>query len=141
MVAERNNKELGKIATIFFFTNFPVEWREKELWNFFSKHGSVVDVYIARKLNKERRKFGFVRFIKVTDVSAFERRLRRLWIGNHKLFLSMEKFKRKSLKRGVLAAPKANDERYVGIRSGKGFRSYADALTRKGEPGNKEDRD
>lgn len=89
-------KEVKKLSTTFFFTNYPPHWKEKELWNFFSKFRKVVDVYVARKLNKEHKKFGFVRFFKVSDEEELESRLRNIWIGSHKLFVRVEKFKRRT---------------------------------------------
>lgn len=86
----------GRLVSTFFFTNFPKEWSEKDLWRFFSKQGVVVDVYVARKLNKDGKRFGFVRFIRVTNEKVFERDLNKIWIGNFKLFVSLEKFKRRS---------------------------------------------
>ncbi|KAI3707245.1 hypothetical protein L6452_25590 [Arctium lappa] len=69
----------------------------------FNRFRVVVDVYLARKLNKEGKKFGFVRFNRVQDIRKLERErerereLSKIWNGNYKLFASVEKFRRKKV--------------------------------------------
>lgn len=55
----------------------------------------VVDVYIAGKLNKFGKRFGFVRFIRVRNEKALEKELNSIWNGGYKLFVCIEKFRRK----------------------------------------------
>lgn len=54
----------GKVVT-FYVQNFPPAWNEAALWRMFSRYGTVVDVYIAKKLNRRNKNFGFVRFIRI----------------------------------------------------------------------------
>ncbi|CAI9276846.1 unnamed protein product [Lactuca saligna] len=60
----------------------------------FNRFGTVVDVYIAKKLNRLRRKFGFVRFIRVYDCAAFEKRLNEIFIGAQKLEANVARYQR-----------------------------------------------
>ncbi|GJS38532.1 RNA-directed DNA polymerase, eukaryota [Tanacetum coccineum] len=53
------------------------------------------DVYIARKLSKSGRRFGFVRFIKNPDQANLLEDLNKIWIGSHHLFASIARFDRK----------------------------------------------
>ncbi|KAK8544353.1 hypothetical protein V6N13_056135 [Hibiscus sabdariffa] len=47
----------------------------KVLWHSFARHGDVVDAYIARKLSRGRRRFGFVR---MNGQEEAERKIERL---------------------------------------------------------------
>ncbi|KAI3684626.1 hypothetical protein L6452_33850 [Arctium lappa] len=94
---KENKDNLKRLATTFFFTNFPKDWKEKELWRMFSNYGVAVDVYLARKLNKDRKRYGFVRYIRVQNVKELEKDLNKIWNGGYKLFVSVEKFKRKKV--------------------------------------------
>jgi len=49
--------QLKTAEATFFFTNFPNEFQEKDLWRVFKRWGRVIDVFISRKLGKKR--FGF----------------------------------------------------------------------------------
>nr|KAJ0221617.1 hypothetical protein LSAT_V11C200073030 [Lactuca sativa] len=39
----------------------------------FNRYGTILDVYVAKKLNRINKKFGYVRFLNVPDVISFER--------------------------------------------------------------------
>nr|KAJ0187389.1 hypothetical protein LSAT_V11C900461260 [Lactuca sativa] len=60
----------------------------------FSRFGTVVDVYIAKKLNRLQRNFGFVRFIRVQDCVSFEKRLNEIFIGAQKLEANVARYQR-----------------------------------------------
>ncbi|CAH1413153.1 unnamed protein product [Lactuca virosa] len=47
-----NLKLIEKVSSPFYVTNFPVHLGVKELWDACAKVGTVVDVYIAKKLSK-----------------------------------------------------------------------------------------
>lgn len=76
----------------FFFTNYPEGWKRYQLWEMFKRHGTVVNVYIARKRNSHGKQFEFVRFIKVGDISDFKKVLNTIWIGSHMLRVNVPKF-------------------------------------------------
>ncbi|CAI9264957.1 unnamed protein product [Lactuca saligna] len=84
------------MATSFFFQNFPEDWDEKALWQTFQRYGTIVDLYLARKRNIKNKRFGFVRFIRIENISEFERKLNGIWIGNYKLRVNLARFQRKS---------------------------------------------
>ncbi|GKB17044.1 RNA-directed DNA polymerase, eukaryota, reverse transcriptase zinc-binding domain protein [Tanacetum coccineum] len=54
-------KEVEKIATSFFVTNFPESLDAKNLWKEFQSFGRIVDAFIANKRSKTGKRFGFVR--------------------------------------------------------------------------------
>ncbi|CAI9300080.1 unnamed protein product [Lactuca saligna] len=84
----------GKAVT-FFFQKFPSNWTEAALWKTFRRYGAIVDVYVAKKLNRHKMRFGFVRFIRITDVHSFENRLNGIYIGAQKVDVNVAKFGRK----------------------------------------------
>jgi len=51
--------------TTFFFANFPNGYGEMDMIKIFRRWARVKEVFIARRLNKWGRRFGFVRFFEV----------------------------------------------------------------------------
>jgi len=43
----------NKTSVIFFFTNFPMEYEEKDMWKVFQRWVRVVDMFISIKLNNK----------------------------------------------------------------------------------------
>nr|KAJ0192747.1 hypothetical protein LSAT_V11C800414330 [Lactuca sativa] len=84
----------GKAVT-FYVQNFPPDWSEAALWRMFSRYGAVVDVYIAKKLNRFNKIFGFVRFLRIQDSKSFEKRLNEIIIGTQKIEVNVARFERK----------------------------------------------
>nr|KAJ0214368.1 hypothetical protein LSAT_V11C400167170 [Lactuca sativa] len=82
-------------ATTFYFQNFPTDWNEAALWRMFKRFGVVVDVYVAKKLNRLKKNFGFVRFIRIQDSLSFEKRLNGIYIGAQKIEVNVARFDRK----------------------------------------------
>ncbi|KAJ9547609.1 hypothetical protein OSB04_020152 [Centaurea solstitialis] len=85
-------------ARTFFFTNFSEEELERSLWQVFKKQGQLVDLYLARKRNGRGRRFGFVRFVKVSEWRNLEIKLNEIWLRNFKLRVNLARYGRKSLK-------------------------------------------
>ncbi|CAH1416222.1 unnamed protein product [Lactuca virosa] len=87
-----NQKDVERLSTSFFVTNFPRDMIEKDLWRLFDEYAKVVDVYIARKISKLGKKFAFVHFLKIADEKRLESKLVGIWVGNFHLFVSMARF-------------------------------------------------
>ncbi|KAK8689102.1 hypothetical protein V6N13_087829 [Hibiscus sabdariffa] len=68
-----------------------MQW--KGLWHAFARHGDVIDAYIARKLSRSGRKFGFVRFKSRDDTARAIDRLNGFTLYGFKLSVSEAKFK------------------------------------------------
>lgn len=60
----------------------------------FNRYGTVVDVYIAKKINRLKKFFGFVRFIRVQEIPSFEKRLSVIYIGAQKIDVNVARFDR-----------------------------------------------
>lgn len=82
-------------AITYYVQDFPPDWNEMALWKTFSMYGAVVDVYVARKLNRLKIRFGFVRFLRVRDIRAFKSRLNGILIGTKRIRVNVAKFDRK----------------------------------------------
>ncbi|KAL5182601.1 Calmodulin-binding transcription activator 5 [Glycine soja] len=80
--------------TSFYFTNFTDNVNEVRLWGKFKIWGDVREVFIAKRRNKEGRRFGFVRFKDVSDVKLLETHLDNIFIDDHKLFVNLPRFTR-----------------------------------------------
>jgi len=79
--------------TTFFFSNFPHGFGELDMHMVFQKWGRVKEVFIARRLNKCGRRFGFVRFFDVRNVVRLEKELDKIYIGNLKLYVNILKYR------------------------------------------------
>ncbi|CAL0321547.1 unnamed protein product [Lupinus luteus] len=88
-------KSLQSNCTTFFFTNFPDSHGTSNMWEVFSKWGSVGDVIIPYKKDKRGNRFGFVRFKQFDEDDKLLHALEQVWIGNYKLKITSPRFKRK----------------------------------------------
>eukprot|EP00256_Glycine_max_P068695 XP_025983290.1 uncharacterized protein LOC113000757 [Glycine max] len=118
--------------TSFYFTHFPDEANEALLWGYFKKWGDVREVYIAKRLNKEGRRYGFVRFKGVSDVKGLETRLDNIFINDCKLFVNLPRFERglqkvdSKNKSFIGRKPIDRPSKHGGVFTGLPPRTYAD---------------
>ncbi|CAI9276768.1 unnamed protein product [Lactuca saligna] len=54
--------------------------------------GKVVDVFTSNKISQLGKRFGFIRFVDVSDSELMIRNLREIWFGYYKLFASSPRF-------------------------------------------------
>jgi len=80
--------------TTFFFSNFPVNYGEYDMFKTFQRWARVKEVFISRRLNRWGRILGFVRFFEVRDVRRLEKELDQIYIGKMKLFVNIPKYRR-----------------------------------------------
>ncbi|XP_052623626.1 uncharacterized protein LOC128128921 [Lactuca sativa] len=116
-----------------------MDWDEAALWRTFSRYGAVVDVYIAKKLNRLKKRFGFARFLRVQDVAAFEKHLNGICIGAQKISVNIARFDRQEARNKPLTPPPPPPTRLVNshVAAQKRYKSFADAV-RGAEPGHTE---
>jgi RNA recognition motif-containing protein len=86
-------------TTSFFFTNIPPESTTVELWKRFGRFGRVGEVYIPNRLDKQGRRFGFVKFRDVRDATELLRAISDIWVGSFKLRVNKARFRRDEEKR------------------------------------------
>ncbi|GKA07852.1 nucleotide-binding alpha-beta plait domain-containing protein [Tanacetum coccineum] len=85
--------EILKISTFVFVTNFPEQFKAKDLWNTCKQYGYVVDAFIPNRRAKDGKRFGFVRFIKVLDVDSLVSNLCTVWVGLYKIHANVARYK------------------------------------------------
>ncbi|GKE28514.1 RNA-directed DNA polymerase, eukaryota [Tanacetum coccineum] len=73
-------------------TNFPDSVDSRGIWNVCSPYGRLVDAFIANKRSKVGKRFGFIRYVGIKDVSDFVRSLSNIWIGSFHLYVSVARF-------------------------------------------------
>ncbi|MFS7949853.1 putative RNA recognition motif domain, nucleotide-binding alpha-beta plait domain superfamily [Helianthus anomalus] len=61
------NEIFKEKAITFYVSNIHPHISDGDLWTECKNYGQVVDAYIARKLDKRGKRFGFLRFVKVHD--------------------------------------------------------------------------
>ncbi|GJY25853.1 RNA-directed DNA polymerase, eukaryota [Tanacetum coccineum] len=86
------HKDLENIATSFYVTNMPPALTSKGLWNVCASHGRLVDAFIANKLSKGGKRFGFIKFLGVKDANSIVNsmsNIRRLSIFNLYITLAL----------------------------------------------------
>ncbi|KAL9997067.1 putative RNA recognition motif domain, nucleotide-binding alpha-beta plait domain superfamily [Helianthus debilis subsp. tardiflorus] len=76
----------------FYISNLPWGCNSWDDADFVKVFGEVVRVYIARKVDKAGRRFGFVSFKDVRDVKEMERALNGTKMGGHKLIANLVRF-------------------------------------------------
>jgi hypothetical protein len=87
---------LDKVATSYYFTNLPDDVKAVDLWPKFSRFGRVGEVFIPAKVDKQGKRFGFVKFRDVQDERELLRRISNIWIDSFKLRINLSKFSRRS---------------------------------------------
>ena len=92
---QRRNWRGETDITSFYFTRFPEDVTEMELWTQFRKWGDVKEIFIPKRRNKEGRRYGFVRFKGVSDKRRTERYLDNIIVGGLKLHVNIPKYGRK----------------------------------------------
>ncbi|GKA56431.1 RNA-directed DNA polymerase, eukaryota [Tanacetum coccineum] len=90
------HKNLEKVATSFYVSNIPDSLDAKGLWKACVSYGRLVDAYIANKLSKGGKRFGFIRFLRIKDASDFVKSLSNIWIDSFHLYVSVARFQRAS---------------------------------------------
>ncbi|MCI43664.1 hypothetical protein A2U01_0064902, partial [Trifolium medium] len=90
----------------------------------------VGEVYIPNKVDKQGRRFGFVKFREVEDVVELLRRISDIWVGTFKLRVNLSKF-RKNLQ-PPLEKEVHQSERTLKQNQVKKDRSFKTALVEEG---------
>ncbi|KAK2420328.1 zinc finger CCCH domain-containing protein [Trifolium repens] len=90
---------LDQVATSYFFTNFSDDIKAVDLWPKFARFGRVWEVYIPSKLDKQGRRFGFVKFRDIKNAREQLDLISNIWVGSYKLRVNLPKFEKGSTKK------------------------------------------
>ncbi|GKA82299.1 RNA-directed DNA polymerase, eukaryota [Tanacetum coccineum] len=83
------HKDLENIATSFYVTNMPPALTSKGLWNVCASHGRLIDAFIANRLSKGGKRFGFIKFLGVKDANSIVNSMSNIWIGSFHLYITL----------------------------------------------------
>ncbi|KAL4574766.1 hypothetical protein LXL04_021604 [Taraxacum kok-saghyz] len=86
--------ELCRVVTTFFISNLPVGWDSRKLWLAFEGHGTLVDAFVPGKRDAAGNLFGFVRFMKVSEVQALLRKFNEMVLEGKRLKANVAKHER-----------------------------------------------
>ena len=98
---------------MFYFTRFPEDRTEKDLWSHFKQVGDVREIFISLKRNRNGKRYGFVRFKGVQDVHQVEKKLDSMVFGGLKMYVNTPKFGRPSSK--IAVRGRAEGKQYLEI--------------------------
>ncbi|KAJ0734230.1 putative RNA recognition motif domain, nucleotide-binding alpha-beta plait domain superfamily [Helianthus annuus] len=79
-------------AVKFFVSNLPERCSSSDLKEILTYYGYIQGVYIARKLDRLGKRFGFASFKVTRNRTDLEENLRDVWIGSYKLFIVPARF-------------------------------------------------
>ncbi|PNY16690.1 hypothetical protein L195_g013415 [Trifolium pratense] len=99
----------------------------EDLWKAFARYGRVGDLYIPNKVDKWGRRFAFVKFRDVKEVSVLSQSMKEVWLGSFKLRINQSRFERKEEARKNVEIGESN-VRNNGEGSSQPNRSFKAAL-------------
>ncbi|KAK8647664.1 hypothetical protein V6N13_121393 [Hibiscus sabdariffa] len=109
-IAKEDEGKQG-IFTVFV-ENIPEAMVWKGLWHTFTRHGDVVDTYIARKRSKRGVRFGFVRFKSIVDAERAIERMNGFRFYGCRLMVKLAEFEGKTgLRKKVIVKDSIQGER------------------------------
>ncbi|KAJ0485317.1 putative RNA recognition motif domain, nucleotide-binding alpha-beta plait domain superfamily [Helianthus annuus] len=119
--------------TKFFITNLPEGCTPWELKCGVANFGEVSGTFVAKKRDKDGRRFGFASFKDVKDTSELEKALKGIKLGGCKLIVNIARFSFDNGAGGVPVNNSVQRPRQVCNDSGRqfntrDFRSYRDVL-------------
>ncbi|KAM0057459.1 putative RNA recognition motif domain, nucleotide-binding alpha-beta plait domain superfamily [Helianthus debilis subsp. tardiflorus] len=125
--------EGGGNITKFFITNLPEGCTPWELRCGVASYGEVSGTFVAKKRDKEGRRFGFASFKDVKDKTELEKSLKGIKLGGSKLIVNIARFSVENVAGGPPSVETVNrpyQARQVPVRqfNFKDSRSYSDVL-------------
>ncbi|CAH1415581.1 unnamed protein product [Lactuca virosa] len=92
----KNTVQANKVLTNYYVSGFSDGTRKEELWEPFSRHGKVMDVYFGLKKDLHKRNFAFVRYAGVKDAKEMELKLQGIKCRGKTLEVNISKHQRKT---------------------------------------------
>lgn len=83
----------------------------------FKEVGAIEEIVIPGKKDWRGKRYGFVRFVDISDVDLAEVKLNNLWLNGCKLSVNKSKYQRKSVNK---LGPKVSILHRQGAHAGKG---------------------
>jgi hypothetical protein len=79
-------------TTTFYITNFPDDISASDIWTSFDRYWRVGEVYIPAKIDRLGKRFGFARFVDVTDAQSLLEKIEGSWFGTFKIRANISRF-------------------------------------------------
>ncbi|GKC83498.1 nucleotide-binding alpha-beta plait domain-containing protein [Tanacetum coccineum] len=108
--------DVAKISISIYVSNLPETFSAKDLFHACNKYGHVVDSFIPLKRSKEGKRFGFVKFINVSNVERLVGNLCTVWVGRYKLQANKARFGRPPLNGRNIRNSKSDDRHLGGFK-------------------------
>ncbi|GJW46664.1 RNA-directed DNA polymerase, eukaryota [Tanacetum coccineum] len=108
--------DVAKISISIYVSNLPETFSAKDLFHACNKYGYVVDSFIPLKRSKEGKRFGFVKFINVSNVERLVGNLCTVWVGRYKLQTNKARFGRPPLNGRNIRNSKSDDRHLGGFK-------------------------
>ncbi|GJZ04852.1 RNA-directed DNA polymerase, eukaryota [Tanacetum coccineum] len=108
--------DVAKISILIYVSNLPETFSAKDLFHACNKYGHVVDSFIPLKRSKEGKRFGFVKFINVSNVERLVGNLCTVWVGRYKLQANKARFGRPPLNGRNIRNSKSDDRHLGGFK-------------------------
>jgi len=83
-----------QVSAMYYITNFPNRLLYVDLRKGLEVCGILSDVYVSQYCNIHGHRFGFVKFLKVRDVTKLNKALNNVYFGDLRLFANVAKFDR-----------------------------------------------
>ncbi|KAJ0576053.1 putative RNA recognition motif domain, nucleotide-binding alpha-beta plait domain superfamily [Helianthus annuus] len=102
--------QMKEKAVTFYVSNIHPQISDGELWTECRNYGQIVDAYIAKKLDKKGKRFGFLRFVKITDADKMVKALNQLTFYGWRIRANVARFvkivKKEKINKGSRWIPK-----------------------------------
>jgi hypothetical protein len=126
--------KLDQSTASYYFTNFPEDAKVNVLWSKFARYGRVGEVYVPKKLDKQGKRFRFVKFREVRNTEELLSRLGDVWLGSFKLRVNLSRFNRDDRKREEPAdVPESSAEVEARTQAGRLFKAALVDRAKKGD--------
>ncbi|KAL4588921.1 hypothetical protein LXL04_001821 [Taraxacum kok-saghyz] len=76
--ASDSMRDICLIAITFYVCNLPERWKSRDLWKAFDRLGVLVDAFVPGRRDRMGACYGFVRFIKVSNVQVMLEKMNEL---------------------------------------------------------------
>ncbi|KAL6569774.1 hypothetical protein OROMI_014288 [Orobanche minor] len=99
----RSTTVSGKVEDVLtlYVSNFSPMIKAEALAAAIGDCGQLLEVFIPHKLNKERKRFAFTRFVGVMDMQTVLAKVKVCWVGNFKLLANPSRFSSSAESRGI----------------------------------------
>ena len=116
------------VVQTFYFECFPSWLTFTELRKEFQRHGTIIELFVSKRLNKSRKRFGFLS-LRDPDAEITEK-LNKIWFSSYKLRVNIAKNQRQVIKQKQLPMSTISPQMRAPIKQ-RDERSYKEVVKEK----------